>query len=202
MTRRRTINPDHYPTYFRKGENDMKITLKNVRLAFPDLFVPTAFEQGQEPKYGATFLIPKKDPQVKEIENAINEVAATKWGQKHKATLDSIRGNPNKFCYQDGDTKADYDGFEGCMSISAKNKSRPLVVDRDKTPLMPDDGKPYAGCYVNASIEFWAQDNQWGKGIRATLRGVQFLKDGDAFAGGAPATPDEFDDLSVEEDLA
>ncbi len=199
MTQRHISFFNLYHYFFAKGENDMKITIKNVRLAFPDLFVATAFEQGQEPKYGATFLVPKNSPQIKEIENAILEIAATKWGQKHKAVLDSIRTNPNKFCFNDGDLKSEYDGYAGCMSLSAKNKARPLVVDRDKTPLTQADGKPYAGCYVHASVEFWAQDNQWGKGIRCTLRGVQFYKDGDAFSGGAPASPDEFDDLSVED---
>ena len=59
------------------------------------------------------------------------------------------------------------------------------------------DGLPYSGCYVNASIELWAQDNNYGKRINASLRGVQFYRDGDAVAGGGgPASEDEFDDLA------
>jgi hypothetical protein len=167
-----------------------------VRLAFPDLFVPTAFEEGQEKKYGATFLIPKGSPLTKEIERAIKEVAAAKWGAKAQAVLDSIKGVPNKYCFCDGDLKSEYDGYEGMMSLSAKNSARPLVTDLDKTPLVAEDGRPYAGCYVHGSVELWAQDNKWGKGIRAKLRAVMFYKDGDAFAGGAPASDDEFDDLT------
>jgi hypothetical protein len=71
------------------------------------------------------------------------------------------------------------------------------VLDRDKTPLVQADGRPYSGCYVNASVEFYAYDNN-GKGIAATLKGVQFFKDGDAFTGGGVASPDDFDDLSTE----
>ncbi len=199
MTQRR-INLSDYQTYFLKGLNDMKIILKNVRLAFPDLFVATPYKPGDEPKYKATFLIPKGGALAKEIEAAINEVGAAKWGAKSKATLDSIRSNPNKFCYQDGDLK-DYDGYAGMMALSAKNKARPLVVDKDKTPLDSADGRPYAGCYVDASVEIFAYTNS-GNGISASLRGVRFLRDGDAFAGGAPASPDEFEDLSTEDDLA
>lgn len=172
----------------------MIIQLKNVRLAFADLFKPTAFEDGQELKYGATFLISKKAPQIKEIEAAILEVAIAEWKDKAKGILATIKTNPNKYCFLDGETKS-YDGFQGCMALSSKNKKRPTVVDKDKTQLSEADGKPYSGCYVNASVEIWAQDNKWGKAIRCSLRGVQFFRDGDAFSAGSVASEDEFEDL-------
>ena len=39
-------------------------------------------------------------------------------------------------------------------------------MDRDRSPLTEKDSKPYAGCYVNAKLQLWTQDNQHGKGIR------------------------------------
>ena len=84
--------------------------------------------------------------------------------------------------------------------MSARSKTKIMVADRDKSPLSAQDGKPYAGCYVDASIELWAQDNNFGKRVNATLRWVQFRRDGDAFAGSAPATDDELDDLSDADD--
>ena len=96
----------------------------------------------------------------------------------------------------DGDLKSNYDGFPGNLYVSARSTTRPLVINNDKSPLTEQDGKPYAGCYVNASIELWAQDNNYGKRVNASLRGVQFLRDGDAFAGGGAASEDEFDDIS------
>lgn len=171
----------------------MKVKLKNVRLSFPDLWVARPFKQGDQPKFGAQFLIPKGSALAKEIDKAILAVAEAKWPNKGAAIVKSIKGNPNKFCYQDGDTR-DYDGYAGMMSLSAKNTIRPLVIDRDKTPLSQEDGKPYAGCYVNATVELFAYTNS-GNGISASLSGVQFCKDGDAFAAGKPADPDEFDDL-------
>ena len=62
-------------------------------------------------------------------------------------------------------------------------------------PLTAADGRPYAGCYVIANVELWAQDNNYGKRINASLRGVQFLRDGDAFSGGGAASEDEFDEV-------
>lgn len=172
----------------------MKIKLTNVRLSFPHLFEPTAFKPGDIPKYKATLLIEQGSPQAKVIDDAIKAVAQAKWGVKGDSVIKSIRGNPNKFCYQDGNTK-EYDGYEGMMALTAGNKVRPLVIDRDKSPLTSADGRPYAGCYVNATVEFFAYDNS-GNGISASLGGVQFCRDGDAFTGGAAATPDEFDDIT------
>ncbi len=85
------------------------------------------------------------------------------------------------------------------MYITASNKDRPLVIDVNRTPLTAQDGRPYSGCYVNATIEFYAYDNN-GKGVSASLRGVQFFRDGDAFSGGSVASVDEFDDLSMAEE--
>ena len=76
-------------------------------------------------------------------------------------------------------------------------QGRPLVIDADKSPLTEQDGKPYSGCYVNASIELWAQDNNYGKRVNASLSGVQFFRDGDAFAGGRAADVDDFDDVTA-----
>lgn len=176
----------------------MTLQLKNVRLAFPRLFTPEQFQGQGKAKFSATFIMPKDHPAVKEIEAAIQHVAAEKWGAKAAATLNAIRNNPNKFCFKDGSTKGNLDGFAGNMFISASNTSRPTVVDQRRTQLTEADGKPYAGCYVTAAIEIWAQDNGYGKGINATLRGVQFYRDGAAFSGSAPASADEFEDLSAE----
>lgn len=172
----------------------MKIKLQNVRLSFPGLFKAEAFKPGDDPKYKATFLVEKGSEQAAAIEKAILETVRAKFGVKDaEKIIANIRTNANKFCYQDGDTKT-YDGYEGMMALSAKNSVRPLVIDRDRTPLAEEDGKPYAGCYVNASVEFFAYDNT-GKGVSASLGGVQFVKDGDAFAGGKAASEDDFDAL-------
>lgn len=172
----------------------MKVALKNVRLAFPNLFEPKAVNGEGDPRFSATFLMDPNHPAVAELEAAFEQVGKEKWGQKWPAVKKEL-ALKDRTALHDGDTKADYEGFEGQMFVNAGNKVRPLVIDRDKTPLIAADGKPYAGCFVNASIELWCQDNNYGKRINASLRGVQFLKDGDAFAGGGTASDDEFDDI-------
>lgn len=172
-----------------------RMMLSNVRLSFPGLFEATAFKPGDEPKFKATLLVEKGSAQAKAIEAKMLAVLKEKYPQKAVNILASIRSNPNKCCWQDGegaDGTPKYDGYEGMMALTAKNKTRPTVVGVDRTPLAKEDGKPYAGCYVNASIEFFAYDSS-GVGISASLRGVQFVRDGDAFTGGRPADADEFD---------
>lgn len=172
--------------------------LKNVRLAFPALFEPKAVNPGDKPKFGGSFLLPPDHPQVAEIRQNIIQTARDKWGEKADAILKELKAK-DRLCLHDGDTKAQYDGFEGMLYVSASSDARPTLIDRDKTPLVEADGRPYAGCYVVVSIDIWAQDNNYGKRINATLRGVQFSKDGDAFSGARPADADEFDDLGGDE---
>jgi hypothetical protein len=175
-----------------------KLKLSNVRIAFAaDLFV--AKTQGDNPtaKFGCTFLIDPSDKQVIEINKAIDAAATEKFGAKAPMALKAMRAT-EKAGLRDGDLKS-YAGYAGNLYISASNILRPTVIDADKTPLVMSDGKPYSGCMVNASVELWAYDHPiGGKGISATVLGVQFVKDGEKFGSGSSvATADEFDDVSA-----
>lgn len=174
----------------------MKVELENVRLAFPNLFEARAFsEDGKDPAYSASFIFGKKHPAVKLLNDAIEVVAKEKWEGKATETLKQLRA-ADRICLHDGDSKMEYDGFPGNFFVASRNKARPLVINKDKSHLTQADGKPYAGCYVYATIDVWAMQNKYGKRINATLSGVQFSKDGDAFTGSPPASVDDFSDLS------
>lgn len=178
----------------------MRIMLRDVRLAFPSLWKPTTPKgsSGGEAAFSASFLLPKNHKQLPELDKAFEALAREKWGPKAAAILKALKQG-NKLCLHDGDSKSEYEGFEGNMFVSARSKVRPTVLDQQRQELTEADGKPYSGCYVNVSLELWAQDNSYGKRINAQLRGVQFLRDGDAFAGGSrPADADEFDEIGAE----
>ena len=162
-----------------------KIKLQNVRLSFPSLFHKAVF-QGAETKYEATLLLDKE-----QHKDAISAIQA-EINERIKVDLKGAKLPADKICLKDGDA-IDYDGYAGCMSIKAANNKRPMVIDRDKTPLTEDDNKLYAGCYVNAVIELWVQNNGFGKRINANLLGVQFFKDGEPFGDGVGASADDFD---------
>ncbi len=175
----------------------MKIVLKDTRLAFAQIWEPKAFQPGSKAKFNGNFLFAPTSPNAKIVENAIKEVATEKWGAKANEVIASLKGNANKFCFRNGNTKPDYEGYPGNLFVGASNVTRPTIMDRDgKTPLVQSDGRPYSGCFVNAVLDIWAQDNQYGKGIQCSLLGVQFVRDGDAFSGGGVAKEDDFEDLS------
>lgn len=196
--------------------------LNRVRLSFPQLWRPVVVRNPREPDntgkptYAANALILPADPQVVELNRIIDQVAHEKWKEKTPLYLAELRAK-DRICLHNGDYKADYDGYQGMYFLSARNSAKPLVVNkdpfvRDETgqPLIdPKNGKPlanlctedmgipYGGCYVNMSVDIYAQDNEWGRRINATLRGVQYLEDGDAFGAGPPATAEEFDNLAI-----
>ncbi len=169
----------------------MKVRLDNVRLAFPNLFTAQAGPNGGDSKYNATFII-EDQATADKLNEAIESVAQEKWGQKSGEVLKKLRAG-DKVCLKDGDTKADYDGFEGNSYTTASNKVAPTIFDKDGTRLRQEDGKPYAGCYVDAALDVWPQDNSYGKRINAALRGVKFRSDGEPFTGGGAATEDDFE---------
>lgn len=162
-----------------------KIKLQNVRLSFPSLFRKAVFE-GSETKYEATFLLDKEKhaDTIKELKAAISK--------RIKDDLKGAKLSADRICLKDGDD-FDYAGYAGHMSFKASNNKRPLIIDRDRTPLTEDDERLYAGCYVNAVVELWVQNNGFGKRINANLLGVQFFKDGEPFADGESASQDDFD---------
>jgi hypothetical protein len=170
----------------------MKVKLNNVRLAFPQLFEATTVNNEGKPAYSATFILPPNHADVKIIQEAIDKIADEKWGLKAPEIVKALRAG-GKVAMRNGDEKSSYSGFAGNLYIAARNAVRPTVIDANKSPLTVADGRPYAGCYVNAVVDLWAQDNAYGKRINASLSGVQFLRDGDAFSGGGAASVDEFE---------
>ena len=173
-----------------KKVSDTTIILRNVRIAFPDLWTAVQYEGKGPFSYRATFLIDPKSAEHSLVQETIQKVAIAGWGVKAKEVLLTIEGQSQKFCYIDGNTKG-YDGYENMWALSTsrpQESGRPKVIDQRKNDLTVDDGKPYGGCIVNAKVQLWPQNNKFGRGLRASLIAVQFAKDGDAFGGAPPAS--------------
>lgn len=175
------------------------IKLLDVRLSYPSLFAPTAMKNNDgssgKSQFQATFLLDKKKHAgvIKQLEAEIQRVALDKFGKK--VPLKHV-------CLHDGSEKEDKEGYgDDIMFVIAKSETRPPVVDRDMTPLVKDDGKPYAGCYVNATISLFAYSHPTGgKGVSASLRAVQFLRDGESFGAGPVNAEDEFEAVTDDVD--
>ncbi len=176
----------------------MQVKIHNVRIAYAQgLFEPRAPQSGEgKAKYNCAFLFPKDHPAVQELTEACIAVAKAKWGAKADTHLVAIKA-ADKLPVHDGNAKPDSAGYAGNLFMNASNDIRPTVVNVDRSPLTVADGKPYSGCYVNAIVDIWAQDNKYGKRINASLMGVQFLADGEKLAGGSVAAADDFEAIPV-----
>ena len=182
----------------------MQIMLKNIRMAFPALAVPQAFGEG-EPAYGAKFVVPMKGDLLGQIEEAIAEVAREKWDTKGAGVVKMLEED-GKLCltkkvYKSKKTGEAYGGFEGAFYLSARNAStKPTVFNQYGEELASKsdiEKAAYSGSFVNASVDIWAQDNQWGRRINCTLRGLMTTGEGDNLGGGsAPASADDFAEMA------
>ena len=172
----------------------MKIMLKNVRLSFPSLFKTEWYAGADTEKFAATFLISKSDTKtVTAIEQACKQALVEKYGEGKVP-------KGFKMPLVDGDDK-EYQGYQDHYSIKATTKKRPTLVNRDKTPIVEEDGILYGGCYVNASIDVWVMDNSYGKKVLASLNAIQFVKDGEAFGTKSEEGADCFESLDDDDDF-
>jgi hypothetical protein len=173
------------------------IKLVGVRLSFPNLFKPKSFEDGGEAKYSAAFILDKSKHAklIKQIRMTVDDLAE----EYFKGAVPKMV--KQKYPLRDGAEKEDMDGYgDGVMFIGSSCKQRPTVVDRDVNPITEEDGVIYAGCYVNATVRPWVQDNKYGKRVNFQLRAVQFVKDGDPFGMAPVNAHEEFEALDEDDD--
>lgn len=178
-----------------KPKTETNITLKNVRLSFPNIHEPRGMKNADgsigKVQFSAVALLNKKEHAevIAQIEKLTERTALEKFGKKVTLKHTPLR---------DGADKEDVEGYgDDIMFITAKSEQRPAVVDRDKTPLVKADAKPYAGCYVNMGISLFAYSHQTGgKGVSASLRWVQFVRDGASFGAGRVDVDKEIEEVT------
>jgi hypothetical protein len=178
--------------------------LRNVRLSYEHIFTPSKFDDTQEAKYSATFIIGKDHPDLPAVKRAFYEA-----GQEQFAADFNGKGWPKGYTCSLKDADVDTDGngelladknaaYKGCYILEANSTRRPVAVNRNKAAVTEEDGIIYSGCYVNASLA--AAGYTFGKvkkGVKAYLNGVQFVKDGERFGSDALS---DFDALDGEDD--
>lgn len=174
------------------------IQLSNVRLSFPTLVTPRAAVEGGVLKYSADFLLDPADMQP--FMQQAGVISQAKWGEHAGNVLQMIQGDRKLRCFGQGSERIDkktfkpYVGYEGKAYISANTDKPVVMVDATGKPIdtantMASQAaarKLYGGCYVNAAVRPWVQDNKHGRAIRCELIAIQFFKDGEAFGLGEP----------------
>ena len=186
----------------------MELIVTKLRVAFGDgLYEPQSVGDG-EPAYGCTFIVEPTDAQIAKIDAAMLAAAEAKWPGKGAVILAKLVEDKKtcfgKYTYTNKNGEP-YDGFEGMYFLRVRNGKKkdgsmvkPTVKDRfNQTVSGGSPGAPYSGCYVHASLDFWGQDNQFGRRLNCGLQGVMFAADGAGFSGAKPATDATFANLAA-----
>jgi hypothetical protein len=178
------------------------IYLSNVRVSFPQLAEPkkTTNEKGEvRTAWSADLIMPADSPVFKQFMQQYMTLATEKWKERAQTIMQMIQNDRKSRCYGMGTEKINkttllpYDGYDGNAYISAISNRQPQMIQPNGSPVDASNSMAYqaiarsiyGGCYVNAAVRPWLQENTHGRGVRCDLVAIQFAKDGDAFGGGS-----------------
>jgi len=91
------------------------------------------------------------------------------------------------------------------MYVSAKKpadrckNNEMTILDQFKNPIAANSGLLHSGCFVNAVIDVYAYSNDDGKGVTASLEGIQLKKKGVALGFTPIDASDEFDEEEMDD---
>jgi len=194
----------------------MKLKITNARIGFAHgLFKARAMEEGQQPKYGADFILTEESKVFKQnadkvwvpttMKEAQLAVANEAWKGKGAEMIEDLE--PSKKAYRNGNKRKNkdgeiYEGYADAWYVTAKSSTKPKLFNRrpknedgSDNLVTEESGVIYSGCYATVTFDLYANTQAKTKGIFAGLLGAQFVKDGDSFGGGGSAKADDFDDL-------
>ena len=174
-----------------------KVVTGVVRLSYANVWEPKAINEGQQPKYSVSLIIPKSDTEtIAKINAAVDaaiEEGIGKFGGKkpNKASL--------KLPLRDGDTeREDDEAYAGSYFINANSNTAPQIVDMKVQPSL-ERGEVYSGVYARVSVNFYAFNSSGNKGIACGLGNIQKVRDGEPL-GGKSKAEDDFDEIPVDDD--
>jgi hypothetical protein len=183
--------------------NPAKVVTGKVRLSYVHVFEPETINEGGDPKYSVSLLIPKKDKVTLQAINAA--ITSVKTADKSKVTwggkvpADAVLKLP----LRDGDEeRPDDEAYAGMMFVNANAsvKSKPEVIDKVGKPILNSD-ELYSGCFARVSVTFYAFNVSGNKGIACGLGNIMKVDEGDSLAGKTSAATDFADIIGAEDDL-
>lgn len=177
----------------------MSITIKNVKLSYPALFKPSAFDGNMDQaKYSTDIIIEKGSEEEAQLKLEYDNVAKKALEEK-KLTRNQLTPFVRPIGTKVGiliDCDMDPDRYppeiySGCYVMRAKSKQKPVVVDRRNTPIVEADNAIYGGVIANVNVNLYAY-NKIGTGIAVGLNGVQKVADDEPLGGGRPSVDQMF----------
>lgn len=158
----------------------MAITTGKVRASYVSIFQPKVPQNGGDPKYSVTLLIPKTDT------TTINGIYAEIEKAKQEGAQKVFGGNVPPMCkipLYDGDgVRPSGEPFgeecRGHLVMTASAKLQPSIVGLNMENII-NPAEVYSGCYIRANINFFAYNTNGNKGIGCGLNAVQKIEDGE-----------------------
>lgn len=179
-------------------QSNQDVVTGKVRLSYVHLFTPYAGQQGAEPKYSTTILVPKTDIATKQridaaINAAIQEGVSSRWN--------GVRPPLLAIPVYDGDGVRPSDGMpfgdecKGHWVFTASTKQAPEIVDISMQKIISQT-EVYSGIYARVSVRFFSYASNGKKGIGCGLGPVQKLEDGEPLGGRVSAAAAFGDNLT------
>lgn len=166
-----------------------RVATNEVRFSYIHVFRPYANQQGADPKYSTTILVPKSDTVTKAAIDAAVEAAKIQGANK---CWGGVTPPLVACCVHDGDGPRPSDGMpfgeecKGHWVFTASTKQQPFVVDANVQPILQET-EVYSGMYGRVSVNFFPYNSNGKKGIGCGLDGIQKLRDGEPLGGGISA---------------
>ena len=164
--------------------SNTQTTTGEVRLSYAHLYDPYS-NNGGDPKYSVTVLMPKTDVQAKARLDAAFEAAKQKGiAEKWNGVLPPVVAS----AIHDGDgVRPNGEPFgaecRGHWVFTASSKNPVSLVDASMNPIV-QKGELYSGCYARVCVSLFPYNSNGKRGIGIGLEAVQKLRDGDPLGGG------------------
>jgi len=161
-----------------------QMTTNKVRLSYVHLSEPHS-NNGGDPKYSTTILMPKSDMDAKaRLDAAYREAVQKGVTDKWNGTMPPVVACP----IYDGDgVRPNGEPFgaecKGCWVFTASSSNPVPVVDVTQNPII-NSTEVYSGCYARVCVSFFPYNSNGKRGIGCGLEAVQKLEDGDPLGGG------------------
>ena len=176
------------------NNNPAHVVLTNVRLSYVHLDKPYLGPNGaQEPKYGATLLVPKSDAANKQRMDAASAAAIARARERYG---NGFPANP-KISVHDGDgvRPSDNQPFgdecKGMWVFTASSKQQPDMVDEYGQKLL-DMSQLYSGVWAHVGVTFFGYNTPQNKGIGVGLETIMKVRDDEPLGGIRANANDDF----------
>jgi hypothetical protein len=153
------------------------VTIEEVRISYPKLFVAKQIKGKGELKYSAAFLIPVNHPKLAELYRVAEEVIAKKY--PNGQIPHGFKPLP---CY-DAATNPKYAVLPDYLNMWVLNTSKkadqgaPEVVDQNMQRVI-EPGKVYPGLVVNVAVSVYCYDVDLSKGVTTGIEAIQIVREG------------------------